>query len=156
MKILTTIQQISEKYPNVILGNTKDESEEFRQSIQDFISEHDFLTYDQNYIDYLTKFSALSYFDSEKDIDFTLFGFGDTITFLNNEFEDEPLIDENGFMVFGHLMKLQDNEENSFYFDTSTTDTNIYVVTNKKETKQYELLCDDFITFLGLINEDKI
>jgi len=155
MNIDKIILKFRKKFPEVLIGNFNETTNSERKELEDFILENKFLTQDPDYIDYLTKFSALSYFNPITDGDLTLFGFdaGKTITFLNNEFVDEALIDESGYMLIGHLIRPKEDQQFDFYFNSKNVKMGVFIKkgTDKGDLKNYELLCSSFFELLEYI-----
>ena len=160
MKIDEFIIKFKKKFPEALIGNFNESTNSERKELDDFIQGNNFLTQDSDYIAYLSKFSALSYFNPITDGDLTLFGFdsGKTITFLNNEFPDEPLIDENGYMLIGHLIRPKEEKQIDFYFNSKNVGSGIFVNTqiDKGSQKDYELLCSSFSELLEFLLTQEI
>ncbi|MFC5046206.1 hypothetical protein [Aquimarina hainanensis] len=152
--------KFEKEFPEVLIGNFYKSADSEQKELDDFIRENNFLTQDSDYIDYLKRFSALSYFNPLTDGDLTLFGFdsGKTITFLNNEFPEEPLVDDNGYMLIGHLIRPKEEEQIDFYFNSKSVKCGIFVKKTNSEgsLKNYELLCPSFSEFLEFLLVQKI
>lgn len=160
MRITKLIEQFENCFPLTTIGEVKDNKT--LERIQSFIQLYPFLLKDKDYIDYLTNYSGLAYYEKNKKKDFTLFGLdGSTIDFLTNEFDEEFIHEQKGYMIFGYLSCDKSNSIKDFCFDITKNDrlhvfSYSYSLIEDNTKKEYSYLCNTFYDFLKMIINDKV
>ncbi len=150
------IKNFRSKFSNCI-NNTIDFSKKEEARITSFIDEFPFLTSNKIYIEFLKTYSGLSYFNDQTDEDFTLFGFNNSgIVFRDQEVFDEPILDNKGYLLFGHLSIPQNKKFIDFVFDQKDPNKIYLKQKTEEETFNYHFVTDSFEEFLLKIYNQEI
>ncbi|KXX66866.1 hypothetical protein [Flammeovirga sp. SJP92] len=152
----TTIQNFNQQFPNCLQSKIS-LSKYKREEITLFLDKYAFLKMKKKYVDFLSTFSGVSYFNQKSNEDFTLYGFNyNGICFNDNEYFQEPLVDANGYFLFGHLFQLEENIFIDFVFKI---EDNLTIYAREKilpEGIKYTFLCNEIDELLQKVLSNEI